>query len=280
MKPKYLTKDLLVRWDASKTAIDWFIDVGMEGFPLDRLDEIEGDFADYIGDLKETFHNSTFDDDGNIIEYKDDGFSWTATYDKDGNQLTYDDSEGESWTATYDENGNQLTHEYSDGYSWEATYDEKGNQLTYKHADGYSCESTFDNEGHMVMFKNSDGEYTTSVSYKSAGSKYIHYFDENDEVSLNVYDEEGNLVYHRTEDYWEKYSYDRGREVYHENSSGVWSESTYDDEGRLRTYRDPFDELTYVIDYDEACIAKLDDEVILYIPMAWKWLKPYLPDII
>jgi YD repeat-containing protein len=39
------------------------------------------------------------------------------TYDNDGNQLTYKDSDGYSYGYTYDSNGNELTFKNSDGYS-------------------------------------------------------------------------------------------------------------------------------------------------------------------
>jgi YD repeat-containing protein len=41
------------------------------------------------------------------------------TYDENGNQLTYRDSEGFWWEYTYDADGNVLTFRNSEGYWWE-----------------------------------------------------------------------------------------------------------------------------------------------------------------
>jgi YD repeat-containing protein len=60
------------------------------------------------------------------------GYSYECTYDKNGKELTFKNSNGYSSKTTYDRNGNELTFKDSDNYSLEFTYDENGNVLTYK----------------------------------------------------------------------------------------------------------------------------------------------------
>jgi len=64
------------------------------------------------------------------------GFSYECTYDSNGKELTYKDSDGYSYEATYDSNGNVLTYKDSSGHSYEYTRDSKGKELTYKDSDG------------------------------------------------------------------------------------------------------------------------------------------------
>ena len=58
---------------------------------------------------------------------------------------------------TYDSNGNQLTYKNSNGYWGESTYDSNGNLLTYKDSNKYWCERTYDSNGNLLTYKNSDG---------------------------------------------------------------------------------------------------------------------------
>ena len=43
---------------------------------------------------------------------------------------------GFSYECTYDSNGKELTYKDSDGYSYEATYDSDNKELTYKDSNG------------------------------------------------------------------------------------------------------------------------------------------------
>jgi hypothetical protein len=43
----------------------------------------------------------------------------------------------EDYQYTYDSNGNQLTYEDSDGFWEKSTYDSNGNELTYEDSSGY-----------------------------------------------------------------------------------------------------------------------------------------------
>ena len=60
------------------------------------------------------------------------------TYNQNGNQLTFKDSNEYSWEKTFNVNGRELTFKDSDGLSWESTYDDNEKELTYKHSCGIS----------------------------------------------------------------------------------------------------------------------------------------------
>ena len=85
------------------------------------------------------------------------GYWWESTYDDNGNELTYKNSEGSWDESTYEDNGNRLTYKNSQGDWLESTYDENGNRLTYKTSDGYWGKSTYDDNGNELTFKSSEG---------------------------------------------------------------------------------------------------------------------------
>ena len=71
------------------------------------------------------------------VKVKDSDGSWNKrTFDKNGNQLTFERSDGYWSKSTYDSNGNQLTGEDSTGYWYKRTYDNNGNELTYENSYG------------------------------------------------------------------------------------------------------------------------------------------------
>ena len=72
------------------------------------------------------------------IRYLDisDGDWIESTYDDNGNRLSYKNSEGYWDECTYDDNSNELTYKSSRGYWREYTYDDNGNELTFKSSEG------------------------------------------------------------------------------------------------------------------------------------------------
>ena len=61
--------------------------------------------------------------------------------------------------STYDAQGNELTYKNSDGYWYECTRDTNGNELTYKNSDGILREYTRDAHGKVLTYKDSDGNW-------------------------------------------------------------------------------------------------------------------------
>ena len=84
------------------------------------------------------------------------------TYDSNGKELTYENSDGYWYKYTYDLNGNRLTHENSDGYWYKSTYDSKGKQLTFEDSNGekrgfdipeFTMEQLVEKIGHNFKIK-------------------------------------------------------------------------------------------------------------------------------
>ena len=106
--------------------------------------------------------------------------------------------------CTYDTNGRELTYKNSDGYWREYTRDDYGNVLACKNSDGRWEEYTRDDDGYIITFKNSDGyweEYTRDdygkvLTYKPS---YVN----NGELFTKIAgDDEYNLFTNEAKDYF------------------------------------------------------------------------------
>ena len=78
------------------------------------------------------------------------GFSWTKTYDVQGNELSYIDSNGYSWVETFDIMGNPVVYWDSKDNSWTKSYDEDGNVLTYSDSKGVMWSKRYDEDGNEI----------------------------------------------------------------------------------------------------------------------------------
>jgi YD repeat-containing protein len=102
------------------------------------------------------------------------------TYDSNGNQLTFEDSDGYWCKSTYDSNSYLLTYKNSNGYWYEYTYDSSGNRLTSEYSDGIWHKSTYDSSGNELTYESSDGtrrgfdtkEYTMEELTKELGHNF------------------------------------------------------------------------------------------------------------
>ena len=96
----------------------------------------------------------TFDKNGRELTYKDSNGFWREfTYNEDGKELTYKDSDGNWYEKTYDQNGNFLKCNSAGEFWYEYTYDENGNTLTYKDSDGFFNERTYDKNGNELTYE-------------------------------------------------------------------------------------------------------------------------------
>jgi YD repeat-containing protein len=118
-------------------------------------------------------------DENGVVRYAYFGFA-QYTYNSNGKQLTYEDSDG-FWTkSTYDSSGNELTYKNSNGYWYEYTYDSSGNRLTSEYSDGIWTKSTYDSSGNELTYENSYGtkrgfdtpEYTMEELTKKLGHNF------------------------------------------------------------------------------------------------------------
>jgi len=102
------------------------------------------------------------------------------TYNSNGKQLTFENSDGYLSKCTYNSNGNRLTFEDSKGYWSKSTYDSNGNELTSENSDGDWSKYTYDTSGNRLTFENSDGvkrgfeikEYTMEELIKKLGHNF------------------------------------------------------------------------------------------------------------
>jgi len=98
-------------------------------------------------------------------KYEDEDLIKEKTFDKKGNIIAYEDSNGYSCKYTYDENGKPLSYKTSNGYSSKTTRDENGNKIAYKNSDGYYevkgkrvTKEKYDAFIDLLNFKNLDGK--------------------------------------------------------------------------------------------------------------------------
>ena len=115
-----LTKELLKKNGACKDAIAWCERNKLFGFPLDRLDEITGDFDCYVSWLKAR----TFNEQGLVIrEILPSGHEWKYEYDSNGNMIREILSDGGEWKYEYDSRGNRIRGIHSSGQEWKYEYE-------------------------------------------------------------------------------------------------------------------------------------------------------------
>lgn len=58
----------------------------------------------------------------------------------------------------FDKKGNIIYDEDSDGYWGKRKYDSQGNQIYYEDSEGYWAKREFDSQGNGIYYEDSDGE--------------------------------------------------------------------------------------------------------------------------
>ena len=81
----------------------------------------------------------------------------TIVYDKNGNEIYSENSEGQ-WSKREYENNNRTYLRYSDGYWMKWEYDEYGNMIYHENVNGYWCKKEYDENDNMLYYENSNGE--------------------------------------------------------------------------------------------------------------------------
>jgi hypothetical protein len=127
MNNQKLTIKLLEDLDACKEGVDLVNNNNLEGFPLEKLSDIKGDFKNFKYWLEDSLKSVKleYDSKGNKTSEKE--------LDSSGNvQLSYE--------YTYDSEGNKTSEKWLDSFgnvlgSYEYTYDLKGNKTSKKWLD-------------------------------------------------------------------------------------------------------------------------------------------------
>jgi len=170
-----VNKESLEFLGACKKGKEWFLrNIGT--LPVSKINEIEDDYEDYIGWLKDNYPVSI---DGMKHTFRDGSVS---TYNKNGNEISYINSNGFKYTKTYNENGNILSYDNSRGFSQTRTYNNKGNELTYIDSDGLSRTWTYDDKGNALSHTQGDER----DDYKYIISDEFFIMIKNDEEILRV----------------------------------------------------------------------------------------------
>ncbi len=214
---KTVTLELLKKLNACEEGLDFLRRNKLEGFPLSRLHEIEGDYDGFVSWLKKTLEVARdwqyeYDKDGNVTkimaspsiiakyeydqngnmtkEVDSDGFFTEIKYDQNGNMIEQVSASGRTTEYKYDQNGNMIEQVSASGRTTEFEYDKDGNVTKVVEADGYVWLYELDSKGNTLVKANSDGhvwKYESSFypdgQLKSYGSLKIPFFEKPSESS-------------------------------------------------------------------------------------------------
>ena len=92
--------------------------------------------------------------------------------DSRGNEIYYENSDGDWYKKEYDSRGNETYYEDSFGYWSKREYDSRGNEIYYEDSEGYWSKSEYDSNGNLTYFENSNGK-TRGTSTKQETVKKI-----------------------------------------------------------------------------------------------------------
>lgn len=213
---------LTVKWLKSHRAcpekIDFVKRNNLEGYPLNRVNEIEDDYTVWIKQiLKSELKYDIYD---NMIYKKD----------PDGNLYLY----------KYDSRNNLIYRKYPNGLEYFYEYDKNGNMIhKWEPIDkiGYTCEYEYDILGRISCKKDSYGEIYHN--YDDNGN--LIYFGHIDGAGVySDYDSHGNLIYEKYpsgDQYYFRHD-DNGNPIYKKGPNGEFHMSSVIINGRLKSYGD------------------------------------------
>ncbi|MCK9320353.1 hypothetical protein [Methanoculleus sp.] len=80
-----------------------------------------------------------------------------VVHDEKDNRIYCEDSD--DWVKwEYNKEGNMIYFENSDGFWSKRKYDKKGNEVYYENSDGFWSKSEYDEKRNKVYYEDSDGE--------------------------------------------------------------------------------------------------------------------------
>ena len=238
-----LTIDLLKKLSACEEGIKFVQEYGLEGYPLNKLNEIEGDYCKFVKFLKNT----------EIIKYTNDELIFLCLdvfpdlqiikkFDENGN-LTFYSIGGRLINEYYYDENNKLVYKGNEHIIRNFYYDEKGN-LIYELVEEnilnklniYSNETEYDENGNKILEKSGKYEHTFTKYYYNDDNKLIFKED--------IFDVKNTLF---TNDYTNYYYDEKGRLLFKENNKGYQVENKYDEKGNIIYHRegDGFYQRTY-----------------------------------
>ncbi len=190
-----------------------------------------------------------YDENGNEIYHKVLGEEIWATYNELGkitSQRSLKNTGKEYWSKyEYDEKGNEIRFEDSDGNLRETRYDEKG-LIVYSKDNGKEYFYQHDEDGKKMVCE--DVNKTQKITTHYDKNDNLIYSKVQEKETWNTYDEFGNVIKEHSKDI-------EGNEY--------WAEREYDEKGNLTKFRDSLgEEAWYEYEYDEAghIISRKDNE--------------------
>ena len=213
-----------------------------------------------------------YDENNNLIHYKDSDDEWWKKYDEKGNLIYYRDHDGYEEWYKYDNNNNNLIHcETSKGFEEWIDFDKNGNEIHFTNSEGYEEYNEYDENNNLIHLKTSDGyeewykyddnnnliHCETSDGYEQ-WNKYdekgnvTHFKNSNDYEEWYEYDEKGNVIHFKDSDgyeYWKDYNENHNK-IHFKNSVGYEKWKDYDENHNEIHYKDS-DGFEYWKDYNE-----------------------------
>lgn len=211
---------------ACRDGIDFAIRNKLIGYPLDKLNEICGDYNGYIGwmikqvaKIDNPTHlptEETIDSDGNkvvctigngnfksFITYgehgllhmcDDNGYELWCEYNKHGKQIKWWNNRGDVKTWDYDDHGN-VVHgisysEHSPANEFWYEYDDHGNNTHNKHDNGIETWLTYNDDNQITKCIDSNGQ-GYQHKYDDRGNSVL-FQDYSGHTVWNEYDDNGN----------------------------------------------------------------------------------------
>jgi len=93
--------------------------------------------------------------------------------DSNGNQIYFEDSDGDWAKYEYDSNGNETYYETLDRYWYKREYDSNGNQIYFEDSDGDWAKREYDSNGNRIYYENSNGDITDNRPKQSCEGKVV-----------------------------------------------------------------------------------------------------------
>jgi len=78
-------------------------------------------------------------------------------YDKNNNEIYWENSDGKWNKREYDENGNLIYKEDSDDHWEKWEHDERNNEIYYETSNGFWIKRKYDENGNEIYYEDSDG---------------------------------------------------------------------------------------------------------------------------
>ena len=121
-------------------------------------DEYRYIFKKIFGETARRRGNKLFNKNNDELYYENSYGDWEKSeFDENGNELYFENSKGEWEKKEYNENGRVIYNEDSDGIWVKREYDDYGNLIYEESDNGYWMKREYNENGDILYFENSHG---------------------------------------------------------------------------------------------------------------------------